>query len=182
MAENQTVARPYAEAVFKLAKERGQVEAWEKMLEALGAACGNSYFMTALKLEPNDEQAAAAVIGLLNPKDGPELLDELGENFVHVLAQNGRLEVLPEIYQGFVELRQRDEHRLKVQLISARQVQSQDLAQLRQRLEAKYKCHIELESALDPGLIGGAVLKIGDEIIDASVKNSLTQLGGALKS
>lgn len=176
MAENLTIARPYAQAVFASALEHKSVESWLKQLEALACACSDEVFMVALKNSSSPEAAVKTVLDLLKG-----LLDEYGENLVRIIGANGRFEVMPEIYQEFVRLN--DEHNkvIKAQLISARRIGPLEIQALSDKLASKYDCKVQLETVIDTDLIGGAVLKIGDEVIDASVKTSLVELSSTLR-
>ncbi|MCR5536487.1 MAG: F0F1 ATP synthase subunit delta [Succinivibrio sp.] len=177
MAENLTIARPYAEAVFALACEHDALDKWQDMLGLMAEACKNEYFITKLKTAANTQIAADNLILLLK-----DLLDENGMNFVRVIAENNRFEVLPEIYSEFVKMRQKHDKVLTVQFVSAREIKDDETEVLKQKLADKYGCKIILNKSVDPSIIGGVVLKIGDEVIDASFKNSLNALSTALKS
>ena len=103
MAENLTVARPYAQATFEIALEENNLSGWQTMLEAMAVACKDQYFMDSLKLAPNPSVAADSLISLLK-----DILSESGKNFVKVIGENNRFEVIPEIFEEFVRLREKD--------------------------------------------------------------------------
>ncbi|MDY6322399.1 MAG: F0F1 ATP synthase subunit delta [Succinivibrio sp.] len=176
MAENITVARPYAEAVFKLALEEQKLDEWQNMLCAMSEACSNQYYLAFLKNSSSSEDASEELVKLLK-----DLLTPEGENFVRVLGTNGRFEVLPQIYELFTAMRNAHDKLMDVELISARKFAPADLEPLKAKLSQKYGCSINLHSKIDPSLIGGAVLKIGDKVIDASLKTSLTELSSTLR-
>ena len=115
MAENLTVARPYAQATFEIALEENNLSGWQTMLEAMAVACKDQYFMDSLKLAPNSSVAADSLVSLLK-----DILSESGKNFVKVIGENNRFEVIPEIFEEFVRLREKHEKRLECDLISAR--------------------------------------------------------------
>lgn len=177
MAENLTIARPYAEAVFSLAIEHNALDKWQDMLQALSLSCSDVYFMGVLKNAANTQIAADELISLLK-----DLLDESGQNFVRVLGENNRFEVLPEIYQEFLKMRSEHDKVLTVQFISAHDIPDNETEALKNKLASKYDKSIKLEKHVDPSLIGGVIIKIGDEVIDASYKNSLNELSSTLKS
>lgn len=175
MAENLTIARPYAQAIFEIAKEHDSFDAWSQTLEALACAASDETFLKVLQ-NANSADAVKDVETLLG-----DLLNEQGKNFVELLGENSRFAVLPEIYQEFVRLRD-DYLKVKaVELISARPLDTADEQALVEKLERKYNAKISLTKKLDPSIIGGLIIKVGDEIIDASVKTSLHSLSSTLK-
>lgn len=176
MAENLTIARPYAEAVFETACSDKALDEWQNMLFAMAEACKDRYYLAYLKNSSNADEAAKGFIKLLDGVINPK-----GENFIRLLCENGRFEVIPEIYEEFVSLREKHDKVLSVQLISARKVADTSLRTLKKKLADKYNCVINLEKKVDPSLIGGVVLKIGDEVIDASFRTSLKQLSSTLR-
>lgn len=176
MAENLTVARPYAKAAYEFAKEHNCVDSWQNLLQGMSVVCSDSVMLQMLKNAASPESAAAMLCELMKG-----LSDEHGNNFIAVLSSNNRFEVVPEIYTEFVKLREQDERVLDAVLTSARPLSKDECSALSDKLEQKYKCKVHLTTALDPSLIGGAVLKIGDEVIDASVKTSLERLSATLR-
>ena len=176
MAENLTVARPYAEAVFGIASEEKSFDKWQQMLFAMSEAVRDPFYLGFLKNSSSPEDASEGFIKLLKG-----ILDTSGENFIKLLATNGRFEVLPEIYAEFSRLKEKHDKVLVVELTSARQYAQADLEDLKKKLSEKYNCTVDLRQHLDPSLIGGAVLKIGDKVIDASVKTSLEKLSSTLR-
>ena len=176
MAENLTVARPYAQATFEIALEENNLSGWQTMLEAMAVACKDQYFMDSLKLAPNPSVAADSLISLLK-----DILSESGKNFVKVIGENNRFEVIPEIFEEFVRLREKHEKSLECDLLSARAFSDSEIESLKDKLAKKFDCKVVLNQKIDKTLIGGAVLKIGDKVIDASVKTSLQNLTSTLR-
>lgn len=176
MAENLTVARPYAEAVFSLAADEKSFDKWQSMLFAMSEAVMDPFYLGFLKNSSSPEDASSSLIKLL---DG--VIDGAGENFIKLLGTNGRFEVLPQIYSEFCRLKAQHDRILSVTLTAARAFAEEDLKDLKRKLSDKYDCTIDLKQELDPSLIGGAVLKIGDKVIDASVKTSLVNLSSTLR-
>ncbi|MGN0893511.1 MAG: F0F1 ATP synthase subunit delta [Succinivibrio sp.] len=176
MAENLTVARPYAEAAFKVALESGTIEKWNAMLEAMSVACKDEFFMDSLKLAPNSAVAADSLISLLK-----DLIDEEGSNFIRIIGENNRFEVIPEIFEEFVRLKDKHLKVVECELLSARVFSDSEIDSLKNKLSSKYGSKVILKQKIDPSLIGGAVLKIGDQVIDASVKKSLENLSSTLR-
>ncbi|MCI6907157.1 MAG: F0F1 ATP synthase subunit delta [Succinatimonas sp.] len=176
MAENLTVARPYAQAAFDVALEANNLDGWQNLLEAMSIACKDQYFMDSLKLAPNPQIAADSLISLLK-----DLVDEGGKNFIKVIGENNRFEVIPEIFEEFVRLRDKHDKCLECTLISARAFSDSEIESLKDKLAKKYDAKVVISSKIDKTLIGGAILKIGDKVIDASVKTSLTNLSTTLR-
>lgn len=176
MAENLTIARPYAQAVFEIAKQDKSFDQWTKSLEALACAVSNEQFAYMLSEASSNEAASKLIIELLG-----DLLDEKGQNFVHVLGENNRFMVLPEIYQEFIRLR--DDY-LKVQaveIVTARPLKPEDEKALVAKLEKKYQVKVSVTRTIDPSIMGGVIIRIGDEVIDGSVKTNLSRLSSTLK-
>ena len=176
MAENLTIARPYAQAVFEIAKQDKSFDRWSNSLEALSCAMTNEQFAYMVSEASTHKAASKLLIELLG-----DLLDEKGQNFVFVLGENNRFEVLPEIYQEFIRLR--DDY-LKVQaveIVTARPLNPEDEKALVAKLEKKYKVTISLTRTIDPSIMGGVIIRIGDEVIDGSVKTNLSRLSSTLK-
>ena len=176
MAENLTIARPYAEAVFAIAKEQNTFDMWSQELEALSLAVSDSHVAYALEGAPSTEDASKLLVNLLG-----DLLDEKGQNFVFVLGENNRFSVIPEIYQEFVRLRDDYEKIKVVEVVSAHKLTAADNKALVEKLASRYNATIKLTNKVDPSIIGGLVIRIGDEVIDGSVKTNLSRLSSTLK-
>ena len=178
MAENVTLARPYAEAAFALARESGSLDAWRDFLARLA-------FVVA------DEQVSACIA---DPRFALErlhqlLLDSAGvaasaeqANFVRLLLDNERTQALPEIcqvYQGLLDAHQgiRD-----VVVTSAFSLDEVSQARLLADLEAHFGAKLRLQVNLDPALIGGVRIALGDQVIDASVRGKLAAMAAALQN
>ncbi|MGN0916555.1 MAG: F0F1 ATP synthase subunit delta [Succinivibrio sp.] len=176
MAENLTIARPYAQAAFSAAIESSKIEKWQSMLYAMSLACENEFFMDSLKLAPNSNAASDILISLLK-----DVLDEEGINFVRILGENNRFEVISEIYAEFVRLKEKHEKCIEAELVSARVLSESEIDLLKDKLAKKYGSKVNLNVKIDKALIGGAVLKVGDKVIDASIKTSLSNLSSTLR-
>ncbi len=176
MAESLTIARPYAEAAFKIARDAGTLAAWSDALGRLSAVASNK---TALELVGNPRLSNAQVASLVADAAG-QLLPEQ-RNFVTVLTENERLAVLPEIAGQFESLRNAHEGVVDAQVASAFPLSEVQLAELNATLQAKYGRQVKVSVSVDPDLIGGVSIRIGDEVIDTSVRGKLAQLASALK-
>ncbi|HEY1992586.1 MAG TPA: F0F1 ATP synthase subunit delta [Gammaproteobacteria bacterium] len=179
MAENLTLARPYARAVFELANEKRAFEGWSKALSVLAALCADAS-VQALFASPKAAPAVRAeVLAELAGKAGAKL-DQHGRNFVQLLAENRRLSLLPQIAAEFERLRAEAENTLEVELVAAMPVPSEEQKRLADALHQKLGRKITLKYVQDKSLIGGAVIRAGDLVIDGSVREKLGRLTAAL--
>lgn len=177
MAESQTIARPYADAAFSLAVEQGRLPAWSDALTRL-AAVMRSPEAQAIVADPRF--AVDRIVDLIAEAAG-ELSPEQ-RNFVRVLAENDRLPVMPEIAVQFEEQRNRHDDVLDVDVVSAYPVTDGQLAEVVATLQDRFGRKVKASSEVDPELIGGVMIRIGDEVIDASVRGKLAQLAATLKN
>jgi F-type H+-transporting ATPase subunit delta len=178
MAESSTVARPYAEAAFKLAAEGNALAKWSGTIRALAQVAGDKRVQAAIA-DPalSDAQAAGVFISLLAGQ-----LDGAAENFVRVLAENKRLELLPYIRTQFEALKDEREGMVEAEVFSAFELTDAQLADLAQRLEKKTGRKVRTVVQVDKNLIGGIKVLIGDKVIDGSVRGQLAALENALKA
>ncbi|HTP95031.1 MAG TPA: F0F1 ATP synthase subunit delta [Burkholderiales bacterium] len=176
MAEALTIARPYAEAVFKLAREKNRLAAWADMLELIEAVTQDARVQARL----GDPNLPAAQLTNLFLAVGGDRLDGDGRNFVKLLVESGRIAQLSEIRALFGELKAAEEGELKARISSAFPLSDEQLKQLLQKLETKYRRKISAEVEVDPELIGGVKLEVGDQVMDASVRGALDKMAHAL--
>jgi F-type H+-transporting ATPase subunit delta len=176
MAELATVARPYAEAAFRLAVERSSFEQWSNMLGLIDGIVQDEQFASRIG-DPNVNEGAleALILGALG-----ERLDGNGRNFVQVLIQNGRLELVPHIRALYEELRREHEGVLEAKIVSALPISDEQTRTLVAALEAKYGRKVSASVEVDPELIGGARILVGDKVIDATVRGRLDAMASAL--
>ena len=178
MAEPSTVARPYAEAVFKLADGAGALAKWSEMLGALALVAADSRVSAAIG-DPNlsDAKVAGLFISILSGKLSGE-----AENMVRVLAQNGRLELLPEIATQFEALKNEREGVVEAEVESAFDLTQDQVRDLVSRLEKKLGRKVKATVRVDLSLIGGVRVVVGDKVIDGSARAQLGALETALKA
>jgi F-type H+-transporting ATPase subunit delta len=178
MAEPSTVARPYAEAAFRLADANGALAKWSAMIASLAQVSDDRRVQSAVA-DPalSDAQAAGVFISLLAGQ-----LDGAGENFVRVLAENKRLDLLREIRVQFEALKNEREGVVEVGVFSAFELTQAQIADLAQRLEKKTGRKVRTTVQVDKDLIGGVKVVIGDKVIDGSARGQLSALENALKA
>jgi F-type H+-transporting ATPase subunit delta len=175
MAESLTIARPYAEAAFKLARDAGALPQWSDALSRLSQVVHTKLARELLTNPRLTSDQLAAVIG-----DVSGVLTDEQRRFVRVLAANERLAVLPEIVSLFEAQRNAHEGVLDAQVSSAYPLSEQQITDVIATLEAKYGRKVKVSVSVDPDLIGGISIRIGDEVMDASVRGKLAQLADTL--
>jgi F-type H+-transporting ATPase subunit delta len=178
MAEPSTIARPYAEAAFRLADAQGKLAEWSVALANLAAVAADARVRGAVG-DPNLPAAKAAglIISVLAGKLSGE-----AENFVRVLAENGRLGVVTEIRAHFEALKNEREGTVDADVYTAFEMDPGQLADLVSRLEKKTGRKVKARVSVDKSLIGGVKVVIGDKVIDGSARAQLSALENALKA
>jgi F-type H+-transporting ATPase subunit delta len=177
MAELATLARPYAKAAFKFAKEQKASRQWSNML-AFSAAAINDVDVASILDNPQltaDQQAETFI------RVCGDQLDDSGKNFIRQLTQNKRLTVLPQIAILYEALLAEEERKQDVELVSAYALSAEEENSLKSSLEKKLGKEINLQSRIDKALIGGVIVRAGDMVIDGSVRGKLQQLSQHLK-
>jgi len=178
MAEQITVARPYAEAVFALAREQNTLPEWAEMLRIASNVASDEGMRMALD---NPRLSVAAKESLLLAICGDQLNAE-GRSFVRVLLEADRLGLLPEIRQLFAALKDAADGFARAQILSAFPIDDAQLAGLKSALERRFGRKIEATVSIDPELIGGARVVVGDTVIDASVQGELRAMANHLRT
>ena len=178
MAEPSTIARPYAEAAFRLADAQGKLADWSATLANLSAVAADERVRAAIG-DPNFP--AAKVAGLFLSVLSGKLSGE-AENFVRVLAENSRLDALAEIHSQYEVLKNEREGVVEAEITSAFEMDQAQLADLVSRLEKKTGRKVRARVSVDKGLIGGVKIAIGDQVIDGSARAQLAALETALKA
>ena len=173
------VANRYATAFFDLAKDGGQIEKVEAELVSLDAAIAGSDDLNAFLRSPVYDRADQmnAVVALAERAGyGP-----LTANFLKLLAQNRRLFVLVEIIRGFRGLAAQERGEISVEAMSAAAMNDEQIKALRLEIERMVGKAVNLETRVDPNLLGGLVVKIGSKMVDASLKTKLSRLKTVMK-
>lgn len=178
MSELSTLARPYAEAVFRMAQGDNDLAGWSARLQSLALVVADAQVA---RLIADPSVAAERVADLIIEVAGADL-GERGGNLVRVLAENDRLSLLPEISAQFETLKADAEGTLEATITSAQELTQAQIDDLVAGLKAKFNRAVNVQVAVDPELIGGAVIAIGDQVIDGSVKGRLQRMAFALQA
>lgn len=175
MAELATIARPYAEALFRVAKS-GDLAAWSGLVAEMAQVAQHPE-VQALATNPNlsPSQVQSIVLALLKSPVGDE-----ARNFIGMLAENGRLSLLPEIGVQFHALKNSQEGAADARITSAFALSEAQVSDLVAVLEKKFGHKLNPAVAVDATLIGGVRVVVGDEVLDTSVRAKLQQMYVAL--
>jgi F-type H+-transporting ATPase subunit delta len=176
MAEKATVARPYARAAFSYASERKDFARWSELLSAAAAVVRDQ---RVAKLLNNPKVSAAQLVELIADVAGSKL-NEQGANFLNTLATNRRLHLLPEIHEMFEILRAEVENIVDVRVTSATALNDAQRERLANALKKRLKRDVRLHCDVDASLLGGAIVRSGDLVIDGSLKARLERLASEI--
>ncbi len=172
MLENATVARPYASAAFELAQEAGQVSHWSDMLGLLSVIFSDQDMR---RLIFNPRISAQQLQDLIFDICGGRLCDA-GRNFVNILIQAERLQYAPSIKALFDEMRAKAEGRVDVEVIVAYELDQQQEEAIAKVIANRLGRQVNISTSVDGALIGGAIIRAGDAVIDASLRGRLNEL------
>ncbi len=171
MAERKTLARPYAEAVFRLASESSSLQRWADVLAYYAIAVSDKDLSFAL----GDPGMTAEQIDTLMAS----LLDDVSEQemaLISMLRENGKLQLLPEISALFNELRAGAEGTIDASVVSAFALDKTQVAKLAAMLKKELDRDVNIQASVDPSIIGGVIIRAGDTVIDGSVVGKLRDL------
>ena len=177
MATSITLARPYAKAVFLMAKFSGLYSQWSEILCFLSTVVNNSRvqsFINNRTIAPTQKIAFFEDIG-----EG--ILQQRAKNLLKVLAVNGRLGIIPEVSTIFEELRSKEESKIKLEITTAYKIDKVQLDKLQNALSKHFAMSVFISCKIDENLVGGIIMQFGDRVIDASVKGRLLALYNNLK-
>ena len=176
MADTTTIARPYARAAFEAARDADALARWSDFLQLLGAVVSDPQ-MAALIDDPDiaHEKKCDAVLDVC----GEETADDT-RNFVRTLAENRRLTVVPEISTVFEKLRADAERTVEAEVISARKLTKDQEAQISNALSRRLDVQVTIRNTIDKSLLGGAIVRAGDLVIDGSARGKLHKLALAI--
>jgi len=169
MSELTTAARPYARAAFDIANTHGEQQQWSTMLDFM-SAIAHDPTMIALLDSPGLSQSQAAEM----------FISVCRKNFIKLLSENGRIKLLPEITALFEHYRAEAEGSIDAEVISANQVTDAQLTKIAASLKQRLGKEVRLSAKIDESLIGGAIIRAGDMVIDGSVRGRLDKLNTTL--
>lgn len=175
MAEAITISRPYANAIFEIAQEKNELKYWSKLLSVLSECVADPKIKSMINspVVTNDQ-----VISLF-----ADILDELSttaQNFLSLLAENNRLQLLTNIAISFEQLRERTEQVMLVDVISARALTSKQRKIIALALKNRLGRDVILSAKVDKKLLGGAIIRVNDLVIDGSALGKLNKLADHL--
>jgi len=178
MAEISTIARPYAVAIFNLAKEEKTLSDWSDMLSLISDIVENedvnSFIHDSKVLDVDREKLILNICG--------DKIDSAGKNLIKLLVEYKRLLILSEITLLFEELKDKDEGVIEAEIIMADQPDKKMVENLLQSLEKRFNKKIEGKVVIDKSIVGGTKIIVGDTVIDASVRGQLDNLAYTLKA
>lgn len=176
MAESQTLARPYAEAAYGLAREQGSVAAWADQLSALVAITTEPQVAELINNPSTPTEVVASVVNTI----GSTVLTDSAKRLVETMAANRRLSVIADAKTQFDALRAENEGRIQASVTSAVALSSEQQAALKTALDAKWSANVEVTFNVDSTLVGGAVIKAHDWVIDGSIASQLNKLSAVI--
>ena len=178
MADRATVARPYARAAFAHAREGKVLAVWSKLLGTAATVAADSRVAS---LIGNPHVTGAELVEFLAGIAG-EAGGKEGRNFLRALEANRRLALLPEIAVQFEVLRAEIENVVDIEVIAAREIAAPQQKRLTEALKRRLGREVRMHTRIDESLIGGAIVRAGDLVIDGSLKGRLARLGSALSN
>ena len=189
MAERAAIARPYADAAFAVAAgadgDAGRIDAWAAFLARAATVAGDERVAQLLNNPHADkprllELVAETACGDAGTADAPGTVTAQQRNLLKLLSANGRLAALPAIASRFEQLRAESQGTVDAELVAAFAVGDEQRRAVAEALSHKLGRRVRLSAREDRGLIGGAIVRAGDLVIDASVRGQLQQLAAAL--
>jgi len=177
MAELATLARPYSKAVFELAKSQNRLDAWARMLDLLALVANEESVRLMLDSPELSDASKAQRLVRICADD----IDDRGRALIELLAANKRLALIGEVREQFDALKALEEQVLDVEVVSAYELSEAQAGMLREALQRKFQREVNMTSRVDTGLVGGALIRAGDTVIDGSVRGRLAKLVEALQ-
>ena len=177
MSEFVTVARPYAKAAFDFAVENQSVDRWQDMLAFAAEVTKNEHMAELLSGALAPETLAESFIAVCGDQ-----LDAHGQNLIKVMADNGRLKVLPDVLEQFIRLREAREATVEVEVTSANALSEDQLEKISVAMEKRLSRKVKLNCKIDKSVVAGVIIRAGDMVIDGSVRGRLERLADVLQS
>ena len=172
MSELTTTARPYARAVFEMASESKDLAGWSELLAFMGAMAANEDVQTLLASPKMTKQSGAdAFIALCDKK-----LNDKAESLVRMLAENDRLSLLPEMRAIYESLKNEVEGLLEAHVVAAKKLTKAEESSIAAALKKRFGRDVKLKVSVDESLLGGAIIRAGDLVMDGSLKGRLNKM------
>ncbi|MCK4675611.1 MAG: F0F1 ATP synthase subunit delta [Gammaproteobacteria bacterium] len=176
MSDFTTAARPYANAVYDTAKESNTLDSWSDALANLAAVVSDAQLSELLDNPATGKtRKGELILQILGDR-----LNQQQQNLVKLMAENGRLKLMPDVVEQFEVARAKAENKIEAEVISAFELTAEQTSELVNTLKNKLGKEITLTTTIDESLIGGVIIKAGDTIIDASMKSQLDSLALSL--
>ncbi len=171
-----TIARPYARAAFNFAVENQSVERWHEMLELVSRVSSNKQVAKLLDSMVATETLFNIFIAICGNQ-----LDQYGKNFIHIMAINKRLLILPAVLQQFIELRNSLKSTIKVNVLSTIRLSDKQKVNIVLALEKRLSRKVQLNYKIDQSILAGIIIRFGDIVIDGSTRGRLERLKDVLQ-
>jgi F-type H+-transporting ATPase subunit delta len=172
MPENTIIARPYAKAIFNIAVQDNKLQEWSDRLFVLANLISDPK-INAFLADPRVNWQGRAEVFVAGCS---KILDQHGKNFIKTLTLHRRLPYLPDIYELYEKLRLRHEQVVKAQITSAIKLDEKQKEKLQQALQKRLQIKITAQYEEDEKLLGGVIIRVGDRVIDGSVRSKLRRL------
>jgi F-type H+-transporting ATPase subunit delta len=177
IANTANIAKPYACAAYEFACENNCIDQWCAALSNLARCVENEYIQPLIH---NPMYRHIEIIKLIFP-----LLESSSnyytKNFVLIVSENNRLDIISQIYLIFLRYKAEGERSKAVKITTAFKADREDIERLKQQLKKKYECTIRIEEDIDPTIVGGVIIKMGEIIIDGSIRNKLNKMKSVLE-
>ena len=170
----------YASAIFDLAKSSGSLDSVASEFETLrGLLEGSPELADVISSPAYSREDQGKVMGSIGEKAG---LSDLTRKFVGLMAQKGRLALLPDAMKGFSTLLAEERNEKRAEVITAKPLSDMQREHLKHNLQVAFSADVRMEETVDPSLLGGLVVKVGSKMVDASLKSKLERLERAMKA
>lgn len=178
MADAENIARPYAEAIFNMARDNSALKEWEQRLELMANIAKDEAMQRFL----GDPRASQEQKEAVFQEVAGDALGEEGQRALDVLFENDRVSVLPHVLEQYRQLRQEAEGEVHAVVTTAADLSDDQKSALTDKLEKRFGKKVTVETRIDENLLGGMVVRAGDQVIDGSIRGGLDQLRNQLKA
>jgi len=177
MSDLITIARPYAEAAFDFAVENNVTDLWVQMLSFAAEVTRNKQIHELLTGSMSADKLVEIFVAVCGDQ-----VDVHGQNLLKVMAESGRLAILPDVYEQFLAIKKERDKEIDVEVISASELSEEQCASISSKLEQRLELKVKLNCSIDKALLGGVIIRAVDLVIDDSVRGRLNRLSDVLQS